>query len=176
MKTRTLICGLTLAAVLAAAVPSRSQQPAENPLNQLAWMVGGKWQAEAAKGPDGKPFHAEWKCRWGANHRTLEFTVWFRTDGRLTPVYEGIYAWHPAKKKLIFVYTDNHGALTEGEAVMSGNRLEQDFHIISSDGVSRPFRSTIVWRERDSYDWTVLTSKDGNWTAMFTLKYKRSQT
>jgi hypothetical protein len=176
MKTRTLICGLTLATFLAAAVPSRSQPPAENPLNQLAWMVGGKWQAAAAKGPDSKPFHAEWKCRWGANHRTLEFTVWFLADGHLTPVYEGLYAWHPAKKKLIFVYTDNHGALTEGEAVMSGNRLEQDFHIIGADGVSRPFRSTIIRRGQDTYDWSVLSNKNGSWTVMFTLQYKRSQT
>ena len=138
-------------------------------------MVGGKWQADAAKGPDGKPFHAEWKCRWGANHRTLEFTVWFLTDGRLVPVYTGLYAWHPAKKKVIFVYTDNKGALTEGEVEMRGDRMEQDFHIIGADGVSRPFRSTIVRRGPDRYAWTVLTSKDGAWTPMFSLHYTRSR-
>jgi hypothetical protein len=176
MKPRTLICVLTLAGILATALPSRSQEPAQNPLNQLAWMVGGKWQAEAAKGPDGKPFHAEWKCRWGANQRTLEFTVWFLADGQLVPVYEGLYAWNPAKKKLISVYTDNKGALTEGEAVMSGDRLEQDFHVIGTDGVSRPFRSTIIRTGKDSYDWNVLSEKDGAWTVMFTLKYKCSQT
>jgi len=174
MKTRLLVCILSLTLILTATVPSRSQEPRENPLNQLAWMVGGKWQADAAKGPDGKPFHAEWKCRWGANHRTLNFTVWFLTDGRLVPVYTGLYAWHPAKKKVVFVYTDNKGALTEGEAVMNGDRLEQDFHIIGIDGVSRPFRSTITRHGADRYDWTVLSSKDGAWTEMFTLKYQRS--
>jgi hypothetical protein len=175
MKSRTLICALTLAGILAAAIPSRSQEPHENPLNQLAWMVGGKWQADAAKGPDGKPFHAEWKCQWGANHRTLEFTVWFLTDGRLVPVYNGLYAWNPAKKKVIFVYTDNKGAFTEGETVMRGNRLEQDFHIIGADGISRPFRSTIIRQGNDRYDWSVLSSKDGVWTEMFSLRYTRSR-
>jgi hypothetical protein len=175
MKTRTLICALALASVLAAAVPSWSQGPAENPLDQLAWMVGGKWQAEGDKGPDGKPFHAEWKCRWGANHRTLEFTVWFLADGRLEPVYEGLYAWHPVKKKLIFIYTDNKGALTEGEAVMSGDRLEQDFHISGPDGVWQPFRSTIIRHGRDSYDWSLQSQKNGVWAEMFRLEYKRTQ-
>jgi len=65
--------------------------------------------------------------------------------------------------------------LTEGESVMRGDRMEQDFHIIGTDGVSRPFRSTIVRRGPDRYDWIVLTSKDGAWTPMFTLQYKRSR-
>jgi hypothetical protein len=175
MKTRTLICALALAGVLTAAVPSRAQGPAENPLDQLAWMVGGKWQAEGESGPNGKPFHAEWRCKWGANHRTLEFTVWFLTDGKLVPIYEGLYAWHPAKKKLIFIYTDNKGALTEGEAVMTGDRLEQDFHISGPDGVSPPLRSTIVRHGQDSYDWSLQSQKNGVWTEMFALKYKRTQ-
>ena len=174
MKTRALVCAISLTLILAAAVPAKAQGPAGNPLNQLAWMVGGKWQADAAKGPDGKPFHAEWKCRWGANRRTLEFTVRFLANGRLVPVYTGLYAWHPAKKKLLFVYTDNKGALTEGQAVVRGDRLEQDFHIIGTDGVSRPFRSTIICTGKDSYDWNVQSEKDGAWTVMFTLKYKRS--
>jgi hypothetical protein len=178
MKTRTLLCTLTLAALLGAAIPAVSQESAasENPLNQLAWMVGGKWQADGDRGPDGKPFHAEWSCKWGANHRTLEFTVWFLVDGRLTPVYEGLYAWHPAKKKLIFLYTDNQGDLTEGEAVMDGDRLEQDFHNVGVDGTARPFRSTIVRRGPDAYDWDVQSEKDGVWTKIFGLQYKRSRT
>ncbi len=175
MKTHTLLCTLTLAALLAGTLPAMSQGAgsAENPLDQLAWMVGGKWQAEGDKGPDGKPFHVEWSARWGENHRILEFATWFLEDGKLVPVYEGLYAWHPAKKKLIFVYTDNKGNLTEGEAQMSGDRLEMDFHIVGVDGVARPFRSTIVRRGPDDYDWEVQNQKDGAWTKMFGLKYRR---
>jgi hypothetical protein len=99
MKTRALAIAVILAATLAAWPPAIAQQAEENPLNQLAWMVGGTWNADAPQGPDGKPFHAEWKGRWGANHRTIEFTVWFRTEGKLVPIYSGLYAWHPGKKK-----------------------------------------------------------------------------
>jgi hypothetical protein len=175
MKTRGLLCSLMLVLMLAVALPAHSEVQAENPLDQLAWMVGGKWVAEGDKGPDGKPFHAEWSCNWGANHRTLEFTVWFRMDGKLLPAYNGLYAWDPGGKKLIFVYTDNEGALTEGEAVMSGDRLEQDFHITGIDGVARPFRSTIVRQGPDAYDWNVQRQKDGEWTVMFGLRYKRTR-
>jgi hypothetical protein len=175
MKIRRLLCALALVLMQVSAVPAQSQEQTENPLDQLAWMVGGKWVAEGDKGPDGKPFHAEWSCRWGANHRTLEFTVWFLTDGKLMPVYEGMYAWHPGKKKLIFVYSNNEGALTEGEAVMNGDRLEQDFHIAQIDGTVQPFRSTIVRQGADDYDWNVQRQKDGVWTVMFALKYRRTK-
>ena len=176
MKSRTLVCAVALAALVAAPRPALPQQAAENPLDQLAWMVGGTWKADGEKGPDGKPFHVEWSCRWGDNHRILEFTTRFLINGRLVPVYEGLYAWHPGKKKLIFVYTDNEGNLTEGAATMTGDHLEQEFDIVGVDGVAHPYRSTIIRRGPDDYDWDVSSQKDGAWTQMFALKYKRNRT
>jgi len=177
MNTRALVRALLLVLLVGIAVLLRAeeQKPAENPLNQLAWMVGGKWQADGEKGPDGKPFHVEWSSKWADNQRNLKFTTWFLIGGKLVPVYDGIYAWHPAKKKFAFMYTDNEGNLTEGEAVVSGDRLEHDFHIVGTDGVSRPFRSTIIRRGPDDYDWEVRGEKEGVWTEMFGLKYKRSR-
>src|SRR5512146_46814 len=76
MKAQRLVCALALVLMFASAIPARAEEQAENPLNQLAWMMGGKWEANGEKGPNGKPFHVEWSCHWGANHRTLEFTTW----------------------------------------------------------------------------------------------------
>lgn len=177
MRTCTLLSVVALVVTVAGATPAKSenQRTPDNPLNQLAWMTGGKWVAEGEKGPDGKPFHAEWSCAWGKNGRTLKFTVMFLENGKLVPVYDGLYAWHPGRQKLVFLYTDNQGDLTEGEAVMSGDRLEQDFQIVGMDGVARPFRSTIVRRGPDDYDWNVLHLKEGKWEEMFALKYKRQR-
>ena len=177
MNTRVWVRALLLVILMGIAVPSRPQEQSapENNLNQLAWMVGGKWKADGEKGPDGKPFHVEWSCKWGDNQRNLKFTTWFLIDGKLVPVYDGIYAWHAAKKKFVFLYTDNEGNLTEGEAVVNGDRLEHDFHIVGADGVARPFRSTIIRHGADDYDWNVQHEKDGAWTEMFALKYKRSR-
>lgn len=175
MKAQRFVCALALVLMLAGAIPARAEELGD-PLDQLAWMIGGKWQAEGDKGPNGKPFHAEWSCHWGANHRTLEFTTWFLIDGKLVPVYNGFYAWDPSKKKLIFVYTDNQGALTQGEALMNGDRLEMDFHIAHVDGTVQALHSTIVRQGADAYDWNVQHQKDGEWTVMFALKYKRSRT
>jgi hypothetical protein len=175
MRVRTAVSILLMATSLGIATPLQSQDPAVplNPLDQLAWMVGGKWAADGDKGPDGKPFHVEWTCAWGENHRVLKFVTRFMIDGRLVPVYVGLYAWHPGKKKLVFVYTDNEGSLTEGEAVVTGDRVEQEFQIAEVSGTVNTFRSTIVHTGPDSYDWNVQHQKDGAWTVMFALKYKR---
>ncbi len=150
-----------------------AQTSSENPLNQIAWLVGGKWTADGEN--EGKPFHVELSCSWGDNKRVIVFTTRFRKDGKLVPVYTGIYAWHPAKKKLVFLYTDNEGSLTEGEATASGERLDQVFQIVGADGVAHPFRSAIVRRGSDAYDWNVQREKDGTWVEIFGLKYKRAR-
>jgi hypothetical protein len=175
MRRRSTVCFFA-AALIAVGVPAlglRAQTPPPNPLEQIAWLVGGKWVADGDKGPDGKPFHVESQVRWGDNGRAIQFTTRFNHEGKLVPIYSGIYAWHPAKKKLVFLYTDNTGELTEGEATMDGDRLEQEFSMVGLDGVTRPFRSTIIRRGPDDYDWSVLREKDGAWTVMFALKYKR---
>ena len=175
MRAKIGLGVLMLAVGLATAVPAWSQAAvaSSNPLDQLAWMTGGTWTADGDKGPDGKPFHVEMSCHWGKNHRVLEFTTWFMVGGKLTPVYEGIYAWHPAKKKFVFYYTNDDGELTEGEAAMTGDHLEQEFQIVGVDGAAHAFRSTIVRRGQDDYDWNVQNQKDGAWVVLFGLKYKR---
>lgn len=175
MKTRMVFRTVFVAVLmLVTALAAPQTEPASgNPLNQLAWLVGGKWIAEGDKGPDGKPFHVESTITWGENERIIRFTTLFRVDGKPVPVYSGVYAWHPAKQKFVFLYTDNEGSLTEGEAVIEGDRLEQEFQIVGGDGGGRPFRSIIVRRGPDDYDWNVLRLKDGKWVEVLALRYKR---
>jgi hypothetical protein len=177
MSIRSAAVTLLVTIVFSISGPAKPQiqAPAENPLNQIAWLVGGKWIADGDKGPDGTPFHVELSCSWGDNRRVIQFTTMFRINGKLVPVYTGLYAWHPAKKKLVFLYTDNQGSLTEGEASMTGDRLEQEFQIVGADTTAHVFRSTIVRRGSDDYDWNVLHEKDGAWVEIFALKYKRAR-
>ncbi len=78
----------------------------ENRLEQIGWLVGGKWVAEA-EGPDGKPMIRESFFKWAANRRALRFwSVVKLNDGKVVPYVEGAYFWHPGKKSLWFWYVD----------------------------------------------------------------------
>lgn len=168
---------LAIAAVLTlqAATAARAQTPpaTSNPIEQLGWFIGGKWVAEGDKGPDGKPFYVESTMSWGDNGRIMQFTTRFREEDKLVPVYSGLYAWNPSRQRFVFLYTDNHGSMTQGEARMEGDRLEQEFEIVNADGTAHPFHSTIVRRGPDDYDWNVLGLKEGKWSELLALKYKR---
>ncbi len=168
---RTLLAAVLM--TLSAAAAAQTPPAGTNPMEPLSWFVGGKWVAEGDKGPDGKPFHVESAMTWGENGRVLQFTTWFREDAKLVPVYSGIYAWNPARQRFSFLYTDNHGNMTHGEARVEDNHLEQEFEIVGPDGASRPFRSTIVRHGPDDYDWNVQGLKEGKWAVLFALKYKR---
>ncbi len=161
----TMVVGPTAASEIAT-----QSNPVEE---QLGWIVGGKWVAEAKNGPNGTPLRVELVCRWGANHRVIEFATSFVSGGKPVPTYEGIYAWHPIKKKLAFWYADREGNLTDGEATMDGNRLLQEFRVSRVDGTSNEFRSTIERQGPDAYDWSVSGQKDGAWVVLVALKYKR---
>ena len=173
MRFRVLALSFVVLTVLGIPLRSETETPSPNPLEQFAWMLGGKWTADD-KAPDGKPFHVESRFSWGENGHALKFTTWFLIDGKLVPVYTGLYAWHPAKKKFTFLYTDNKGALTEGEAIWSGDHLDQEFQIVDADGTSHTLRSTIVRMGQDEYGWNVQhQDKTGAWVVIFGLKYQR---
>jgi hypothetical protein len=179
VKTSKLVLallGLTLTFMVVVPTAASGDAREENPLEQkLGWIVGGKWVAEARNGPDGKPLRVELVCRWGLNHRVIEFSTSFVSGGKATPTYDGIYVWHPIKKKLAFWYADREGNLTDGEATTDGNRLLQVFRVSKVDGTSKEFRSTIERQGLDAYDWSVSGQKDGAWVVLVALKYSRQQ-
>lgn len=167
---------LVIAVLMGLAEPRRlaAQEPIHNMLDGISWQIGGVWTAEGDKGPDGQPYHVETKMSWTSNHRAVKFTTWFFIDGQRVPMYEGLYAWHPAKKKFVFLYTDNKGNLTEGEATPTGGRLEHEFQIVRTDGTAKPYRSTVVRTGPDDYDWNVQQQNNhGEWVITFGMKYTR---
>ncbi len=62
---------------------SRETLSTENRLEQIGWLVGGKWVAEA-EGPDGKLMIRESFFEWAANRRALRFwSVVKLNDGKI---------------------------------------------------------------------------------------------
>lgn len=174
MRVRAMVFAMAFVMAMGGTANAADQAASANPVDQLAWMIGGKWTADGDKGPDGKPFHVETRFIWAENHRGIIFTTWFLVNGKLVPVYAGLYAWHPGQKKFNFLYTDNEGAMTAGTASWQSDTLEQEFQIVEPDGTSRSFRSTVKHTSPDQYDWNVRgQNKDGAWVQMFALTYKR---
>ncbi len=143
-----------------------------NPLSALAWLVGGKWVAEA-EGPDGKPMIRESFFEWAANRRALRFWSIIKLhDGKAVPYVEGAYFWHPGKKSLWFWYVDP-GSYYEGEVLWDGKRLDHIYEGVNAKGEREKWR---YWFERESEDRMpikIFSHKDGVWSEIVSLTYER---
>ncbi len=156
----------------AGALGAQSTPAQDNPLDQIGWMVGGKWVAQV-KSQDGSPLTIETTIRWADNKRSIKFLTVFRSEKETVPRYEGFYGWHPARKSLAFWYFDNRGNFTEGTARADGNQVEQEFEIIQVDGQAQKYRSRILRQGQDAYLWNLYVPKAGEWNEAMSVRYTR---
>jgi len=151
-----------------------AQQKAEpakpSPLEPVAWFVGGTWVSDV-KSPDGQVTHVENNITWAPNHQAIEFLTKFNGQ----PHYNGFYAYNAATKTIGFYYTSAEGDLTIGTAVPDpdGKTLRQDFDLTSASGKVTHIRSTIVRDGDNTYWFTVLLQKNGEWSPEFKIRYER---
>ena len=141
-------------------------------LGDIGWMAGSKWVAETT-GPDGKPLWVESVMEWTHHKTGIKFQTVFRREDGATPAYEGLFAWHPKKKQVVFFYTSRTGALSEGTLRKVGEILVQDLVNIKPDGSREKLLTHILRRGEDSYDWLVFVPRGNEWEEVMRLTYHR---
>jgi hypothetical protein len=86
-----------LAIVSAALVfvhPVRGADDPSDPLDPLAWTVGGQWVAHA-KTDDGGPLAIELNFTRAGHGKTINNQVVFMSKDKAVTQYQGTYWWHP---------------------------------------------------------------------------------
>lgn len=170
MRTILVVCVVLFAPVSMAAVAPDGDDAAS--LDAISWMVGGKWVAETA-GPDGKPVQVETVLEWTHHKKGIKFQTFFLAGDEPAPAYEGIFAWHPEKKRIAYFYVGQRGALSEGTLWQEGDVLVQELETLEPDGSSQNLRTHILRQGKDSYDWIVFVQRDSEWAEAMRLTYHR---
>ncbi len=170
-----LIC---LAAVLtvagAQALLAQNPPAAVNPLEQLAWFVGGTWTAEE-KAPDGSSLLVKLNCFWADTRGAILFKVSFLSGGKETPQYDGMYVWHPEKKKFVLWQVNRKGQVAEGELTVNGEEMDQLVRVIHPDGSLHFLKSHYTRLNRDAFRFKALfrMSESAEWQDALDIVYKR---
>jgi hypothetical protein len=133
-----LSLALALAAVTvpgagARAVPSQAAGANQSPIEQLSWLVGGTWTAEEPSS-EGPPLRVQLTCRWSSTRNAILFEVSFSSAGRETPQYDGMYLWHPGKRRFVLWQVNRRGEVAEGELTISGKEMDQEVRVVHPDG------------------------------------------
>ncbi|HYA63435.1 MAG TPA: hypothetical protein VED66_09525, partial [Candidatus Sulfotelmatobacter sp.] len=134
MQRMTALFALTLVASLAAWCQDRPQNtPVTKPINDLAWLVGGVWTADASKlGPEVE--RIETRYDWSDNHAFVRFNTHFVMKEGTLKNYDGQFFWNPEKGSLEMWYMDAHNGITQGPVTVEGDVLRFVFRGNDFDG------------------------------------------
>ena len=123
--------------------------------------------------PDGKA--ADTQCYSTQYDRVIRGTIKMRVEREGAPAttFEGdsIFAWEPAKKKVVFTQWGSNGSYGQGELAVEADVLR--FQNRLPDGSESKVRS--VWRRIDGDTFRVTRERrDGDsWKEAFSVDYRR---
>jgi hypothetical protein len=171
--SRTIIALLSLLS-LAASADGRAQSAAaaDPPLSPIAWLVG-TWTGEG-KTPDGRPATNEITYEWTANRQAIRYALVRRVGGVTDIGLSGLCAWHPVKKRIVFLEMDSQGSLTEGTIAVVNGVQTHDEIIYAADGSTLPVRAEVRRQGAEAFVFRALVEKGGAWVEVFQTTYVRS--
>lgn len=171
MKTRMMIV-VGAVIFLGIAAPIFTQQPPENPLDELAWLVGGKWVAEI-KTPKGDSMTVETTFEWSGHKKALKYAIAFKSKEATVPQYEGLYWWNPAKKALTLLQLDRQGNMTEAVLTVEKGKFFQKNTLTRPDGKTQEQRAQFERVNDDTFLFKAFVQKDDEWVEAVAFQYKR---
>jgi len=171
MRYPTALTPTLLLILLPSASPA-GEKPAAQPERDAAFaklssFVGGVWTNDNPK------FVIEFRYEWVLDKTALRGFGTIDKGGPKEIKVESTLGWDPAKKSLY--YLDFHGGqqIYFGTVKIKGDEFQYDFESIV--GPPGKFRSTAQLTTPDTYEFTILAQKDGDWVPAHKLVLKRKK-
>lgn len=172
MRIQLCAIGVTLLALLSGSSLARDKKPVkDDPMAALAPFVG-EWQVEG-KWASGDKLKARGVYAWGLGKKILVAKTFVMDGDKEYQRYEGIMAWHPAKKSLYQISFAYDGAITE---TIMETKEKDTIHIGYTpfhEGKPQLVRQTLRFTDKDHFVWTVQLKKGEEWTQLIEATWER---
>lgn len=166
-----------LAAILLLPAATTAQAPRApgTALEPLARLVGGEWRGQI-KLLDGRIIAARHIFEWGLGQTILKSKTYGAVgQGAERLVYEGVFAWHPEKKKIGFREFAAHGGTNEGTIEPEGNALHYSWTEYSQNGAAE-YRETLRFPDNDHYVSEAFKKTGDGWKRFAESAFRREAT
>jgi len=179
IKTFRLLL-IPLIAIVLVAQPSRGQSPAAtatpaSPLAPMAFLTAHDWHAKLPDSPDGKKMKIHAQFSWSRNGQAIRISNEFVTDGKAAPYIDGLYAWDPQQRAIVFWYVDAKGGLTKGIVKMEEGKLVHEFQESQPDGKTADYVARVTNHGGESWENEIFARKDGKLTPIVKVLYERAE-
>jgi hypothetical protein len=172
------ILSFALASTIAPAKDADKTSPSvdssASPCTPIAFLVGGTWHGQVPPGPNEQKVEIELKADWTENHQGIRFDSTFVIDGKGSPYASGIYAWNPAKKQLVVLYTDSKASLADGAVTIKNGVLVHNFSVIEKDGKISKIQARVTPLGPNAYLNEIYQWKHGHWEKLVSVHYERA--
>jgi len=151
---------------------SADKTSVDKPIDELSWVIGGVWTADASKLGPGMQ-RIETRYQWSDNHAYIRFTTHFVFEKGTAKTYDGNFFWNPGQKSLAVWYMDARNGITEGPVQVDGNQWTIQFRGEDFEGKMADLRVLVARKTNDDYNWSVAEKQGDSWKELAALEYLR---
>jgi hypothetical protein len=160
-----------------AIVYSHAQTPAPSAaaLNPIAFLTAHEWDARLPDSPNGEKKKIHARFTWTQNRQAIRISNELVTDGKATPYIDGLYAWDPQQRVIVFWYVDAKGSLTKGTVKLDDGKLVHEFQETDSDGKTAEYVARVTPHGDQSWDNEIFVRKANGLTPLVKVRYEVGQ-
>lgn len=141
-------------------------------LDPIAFLTKHEWEAKLPDSADGKKTIIHAQFTWSQNGQAIRISNQFITDGKARPYVEGLYAWDPQQRAIVFWYVDGQGGLTKGRVKTEDGKLVHEFDQVAPDGKSSAFVAKVTPRGDQAWDNEIFEQHGGQLKPIVKVRYE----
>ncbi len=160
-----------------AIVYAHAQTPAPSAaaLEPIAFLTAHEWDAKLPDSPEGKKKKIHARFTWTQNRQAIRISNELITDEKASPYIDGLYAWDPQQRVIVFWYVDAEGSLTKGSVKMEDGKLVHEFQETQPDGKTAEFVARVMPHGNEAWDNEIFARKASGLTALVKVRYEVAQ-
>ena len=173
-RTKTLKIVALIGASGFAIVYAHAQTPASSAtaLEPIAFFTAHEWDAKLPDSPEGKKKKIHARFTWTQNRQAIRISNELLTDEKASPYIDGLYAWDPQQRVIVFWYVSAEGSLTKGTARMEDGQLVHEFQETQPDGKTAEFVARVTPHGNEGWDNEIFARKANDLTPLVKVRYQ----
>jgi hypothetical protein len=141
-------------------------------LGAIAFLTKHEWEAKLPDSPDGKKIKIRAHFTWSQNGQAIRLSNQFIINGKARPYLDGLYAWDPQQRAIVFWYVDAEGTLTSGRVKMEDGKLVHEFDQITRDGKSSAFVAKVTPDGEQAWENEIFEQNGSELKPMVKVRYE----
>ena len=141
-------------------------------LEPIAFLTAHEWNAQLPDSPERKKKKIHATFTWTQNRQAIRISNELVTGGKASPYIDGLYAWDPQQRVIVFWYVDAKGSLTKGTVKIEHGKLVHQFQETEPDGKTADYVAQVTPHGNEAWDNEIFARKGNSLTPLVKVRYE----